>query len=77
MAEHRPAGQTEGKERNIHIPYVGICGLGRTQRCCPDMQKWYKESQGTGTGCPEKLWDTGLPDLAGGNPGCGMGVECR
>lgn len=52
----RPAGQNEAQERNAQAVETGTYGLGRVQRCCPDVQGWDLESQGTdgsdlGKGC--------------------------
>lgn len=47
MAEEGTAGQTEG-ERNIQAMETRMCGLGRTQGYCSDVQRWDQESQCTG-----------------------------
>lgn len=47
MAEEGTAGQTEG-ERNIQAMETRMCGLGRTQGYCSDVQRWDQESQRTG-----------------------------
>lgn len=48
MSEEGPAVQTEGQEVRVQTSETRICGLGRIQRCCLDMQGWNQERQGTG-----------------------------
>ena len=47
MAEEGTAGQTEG-EGNIQAMETRMCGLGRVQEYCSEMQRWDQESQCTG-----------------------------
>jgi len=48
MAQQGPAGHTEGKERCLQALETRVCHLGRTEGCCPGLQMWNQESQGSG-----------------------------
>lgn len=47
MADQGPAAQTERKEGHVRGVDVGMCGLGRVQGCCLDMQRQDQECQDT------------------------------
>jgi len=45
MAEQRPPGQTERKERCVQAVEARMDGLGKIQGCHPDMQRCHWASQ--------------------------------